>query len=501
MFTELAKFFWNVAVFLQSLFLFITSIFSNIGADKDVKTIHITIDNTAQYQEIDGFGATACWWAQIAGKSDNAEELTKLLYSIEGLGLNIFRYNIGGGERENPESRLDKNSWNSTESFLVYNEKTGEYEYDWNQDAGARKILDLALSYGCVDTVVLFANSPHFSMTDTGHASGGFVPYHSNLPEENYQAYADYLLDIAEHFIDEGIPVKYLSPFNEPHVRWGGDEVYQEGCHFSRKEVAAFTKVLAKSLKERGLDIKLCLGESSKICLQTYQYIKDIYKDEEILSVLGTYTYHSYWADGNYKLREKLGKTMAKKYPGLRYEMSEWSELPCTHTTDSIESALIMARVLSQDMAIAGCNAWTAWAPVHSGDNYSDGMIITNDDCSEYYIAKRYNALAHFSKFIPQGSVRISAEKNVNDRYAEWIGDFEFAVGYRTNVSAYLTPDGETVLVIVNEDSAKDITLNLTDGNMTIYTTDEKLDCEKTYEGKIQTFNIPENSITTIIIK
>ncbi len=501
MFAEIAKFFWNVGIFFQSLLLFITSLFTNIGAERNITKMNLTVDSGTKYQVIDGWGGSACWWSQIAGKSDNAEQLTKLLYSKEGLGLNIYRYNIGAGERENPKSRLDKNSWKSTESFLVYNEKTGKYEYDWNQDAYARKILDLALSYGCVDTVVLFANSPHFSMTDTGYASGGFEAYHSNLPQENYQAYADYLLDITEHFIDEGIPVKYLSPINEPQVRWGGSEVSQEGCHYSRKEVAAFCKVMAKSLKERNLDVKLSLCESSKISNQTYEYLKDLYKDEDIVSVLGTYSYHSYWSDGDYKTKEKFGKRLNKKYPGLKYEMTEWCELPCTHTTDSIESALIMARVISQDIAITGCSAWSAWAPVNEWGDYSDGLIVANSDCSDYYLAKRYNAMAHFSKFIPGGSTRISVEKDVNDRYAKWAGNFKFVLGYRTNVSAYLTPEGKTVLVIVNEDIAKDIILNGVEGeSMTVYTTDKQLNCEQTYAGNIKTVNIPENSITTIVV-
>ena len=88
-------------------------------------------------QEMNGWGAAAAWWAQVAGGSKNADDIAKLLYSKEGLGLNIYRYNVGSGEKQNPNSRLDPDSWKSTASFLVYNEKTGKYEYDWSQDANA----------------------------------------------------------------------------------------------------------------------------------------------------------------------------------------------------------------------------------------------------------------------------------------------------------------------------------------------------------------------------
>ena len=59
-------------------------------------------------------------------EAKNADDIAKLLYSKEGLGLNIYRYNVGSGEKQNPNSRLDPDSWKSTASFLVYNEKDRE---------------------------------------------------------------------------------------------------------------------------------------------------------------------------------------------------------------------------------------------------------------------------------------------------------------------------------------------------------------------------------------
>ena len=121
--------------------------------------VDILVSPKTEYQEFTGFGASACWWSQIIGETDNAERTAKLLYSPEGLGLNIYRYNVGGGEKDNPDSRISGSR--ATESFYYLNPDTGEYEYDFTRDAGAQRMLDLALSYGCVDTVVLVANSPH----------------------------------------------------------------------------------------------------------------------------------------------------------------------------------------------------------------------------------------------------------------------------------------------------------------------------------------------------
>ena len=75
------------------------------------------------------------------GYSDKLAQLAaETFFSPEQLGLNIMRYNIGGGEHDNPECRIGDTS-RRTESFYVFNEETGEYtvhynviigEADWN---------------------------------------------------------------------------------------------------------------------------------------------------------------------------------------------------------------------------------------------------------------------------------------------------------------------------------------------------------------------------------
>ena len=308
---------YNVAVFLVSLFITGSINVSNIKNTQDTSRVTLTVNETETLQEMNGWGAAAAWWAQVAGGSKNADDIAKLLYSKEGLGLNIYRYNVGSGEKQNPNSRLDPDSWKSTASFLVYNEKTGKYEYDWSQDANAMNMLKLCMSYGCIDSVVLFSNSPHFSMTVSGQASGGLKKHQNNLKPECYQEYVDYFLDITEHFLELGVPVKYISPINEPLVSWGGDNVYQEGCHYDEKEMFKLYRMFAKSIKERGLNVKMSMCEVSKIGNPAFEYIKKISKDEELSSVMATYSYHSYWSDTNYLLKKVWGQYLRRYYPDV----------------------------------------------------------------------------------------------------------------------------------------------------------------------------------------
>ena len=50
--------------------------------DHDMK-ITMNLDDLGD--EFNGFGCSSCWWSQVAGNGENAEEIAKLLYSEEGL--------------------------------------------------------------------------------------------------------------------------------------------------------------------------------------------------------------------------------------------------------------------------------------------------------------------------------------------------------------------------------------------------------------------------------
>ena len=74
----------------------------------------IIIDVNKQYQTWDGFGTSLMWWAnamkgfeqipatisgQEKGFENRYQELINLLFHPkEGLGINIVRYNVGGGD-------------------------------------------------------------------------------------------------------------------------------------------------------------------------------------------------------------------------------------------------------------------------------------------------------------------------------------------------------------------------------------------------------------------
>ena len=506
-----------IAVLLATIVIVFSVFFDKIFWDKDffieksqTADLTITVDEDEKGRTLEGFGTSACWWSQIAGKSENAEEIMKLLYSKEGLGLNIYRYNIGGGSAD-MESEI-KDPWHRTESFYVYNEETGEFEYDFTRDAEAQKMLDLALSYGCVDTVVLFANSPHYSMTLNGDTYGNKNWWVSNLPRESYEAYAEYLVTIAEYFINKGVPVKAISPINEPNWSWGAERQHQEGCFYNSEDIYDVYRACVKEIKERNLDIKLSGPESGELSFRLYEWFEYLYNDQEIRPYLANLSYHSYWTDDNLQNKIGLGNWINEKTPDISIEMSEWCHLPCTSPIDSIDGALLQARTMANDLNYSNINSWTAWVGVNGigigedGKKYSDGLLVGNADLSEYEIAMRYYAVAHFSKFIPVGSTKILSEKNINDvtKVEEIKEDGSTNITtlkYTLNQVSYLTPDGKIVCVVVNDGVERELKLKVNRDNMTVYTTNQEKQLEETYSGEKTKITLPEKSITTIVFE
>ncbi len=432
-----------------------------------------------KYQTFESFGTSSCWWSQNIDDEETAKEIARLLYDDEtGLGLDVYRYNIGGGEHDNPDCRIWDTS-RRTESFYVLNEETGEYEYDFTRDANARRMLDFAVEYGAKE-VVLFCNSPHFSMTKSGHASGGLEANVSNLPKENYAAFVDYVLTIADWFVEQGYPVSAISPINEPQWGWGGEWVGQEGCHYTADETVEVLEMFALEMQKRGVSYKLSGPESGELTEGYYDYIDKFFASEILDEYCDSISAHSYWIDNNWWAKSAFAEKMANQYPDKKFEMSEWCELPMTLDSRTIESGLYMANIIMQDLSWMNAVSWQSWTAVNG-----DGVLDIVDGELIHY--SRYYAYKQFSAFIKPGMVRVKVKNSAGD------GATVSAIAFKNNE--------QTVMIVINnEDYVQDIGLYGRYGSMQTYTTDASHNCEQTYSGETQnSIRLPSKSITTIV--
>lgn len=441
----------------------------------------IGVNKYVKHQTFESFGTSSCWWSQTIDDESTAKEIARLLYDDEtGLGLDIYRYNIGGGEKDNPESRIgDPNR--RTESFYVFNEETGEYEYDFTRDANARRMLDYAVEYGA-NQVILFCNSPHFSMTESGHASGGLTEYASNLPKENYAAFVDYVLTIADWFVEQGYPISAISPINEPQWKWGGGWVGQEGCYYTADETVELYEMFVLEMQKRNSPYKLSINESGELSPGYYEYVDKVFASPIINGFCDSLSAHSYWLDNNIPVKKQFGAKMAEQYPDKKFEMSEWCELPLTIDSTTIDSGLYMANIIVQDLNCMNAVSWQSWTAVNG-----DGLMEIKD--GELIIYNRYYAYKHFSNFIKPGMVRV--------------GVFDsFETDSRIASTAF-TDGKKTVMILINNaDSDAEIKIGGFYREMQKHITDSEHECEETYSGKFTKKNVlPAKSITTIIVE
>lgn len=451
----------------------------------------INLKSANKLQTLYGWGTSACWWSQYCPQGETADEIANLLYGKDGLNLNIYRYNIGGGTDEN-NCRV-ANPWRRTESLMLFDSEQETTSWDFNRDKNAISFMKKAVSLGNVDTLILFCNSPHYSQCSTGQASGSLLYHTCNIPKMNYRKFVDYVLDVAQHFIDDGLKVDYISPINEPQWKWGGSHVWQEGCHYETDELVEIYHIFAEQIIKRNMSVKLYGPESGEMHGLTPEYLEAIYNDKTIMQVMDIFAYHSYHDDNAPEMRYKFKDEIVNKYKDIRFDMSEWCELPNKSHTKNFKGALITARIIGQDIAYAGAQSWTSWVACNNisikedGFDYSDATLSASPNFEEWTVNERFYGMAHFTKYVPVGSVALDIGLKPMD------DDNDF------NAFAYELPNGDKALVIVNEGETQTLELDDSYDIRLITSTQSK----KLEESQINASSIASapNSIITAIIK
>ena len=450
----------------------------------------LRIDRTQTHQTFERFGVSGAWWAQVIGGwtgpdpasgSPKRERIAQLLFDPEaGIGVRCYRYNLGGGSANSGKGRFDI-PCRRAESFDI-----SDTAYDWSRDENARWMMERAVKLGA-DEVILFVNSPPERLTKNGKAHLDRAGQ-TNLPKKNYAAFAKYCLDCAEHFLSQGIPVRYLSPVNEPVWKWTGG---QEGCHYRPWQVYDLMKVFAAEMQKRPAlrELKLSGAENGDIRWFNKTYCRVMLKNKAVRSRVDAVDVHSYFITPDIPILKNLigdrlaylrrfRKYMDRHFPGVAVKTSEWTHMQGGRDY-GMDSALEQTKIMLEDITVLNVTSWQLWIAVSNVD-YCDGLIYENDGDGSFELTKRYYAFGNFSKFIEPGSVRVSAD-----------------AGEGLKCAAF-TKNGRTVSVVMNP--GRETVLRLPHGGWDVFVTSETQDlaavpCD---DG---TLVLPEKSVATLITK
>jgi O-glycosyl hydrolase len=361
--------------------------------------VSVVVDTGRAGQQILGFGASGCWWAQDVGGWPEAQrrELIRLLYDKEtGIGLGIYRHNLGADTHADQAMHL---RLRRTESML--DTKSGRY--DWTRDAKARLVMREAVEAGA-NEVVLFANSAPINMTKNGRGYGtkdGGKKV-SNLAPGHYAEYAAYLGEVTGHFINvEKLPVKTLSPVNEPEWDWAKPN--QEGSFYTPAEVAAIIKATYKEIQRRSLPVRI-EGPEGGSWKTTIPYFEAINKDPELRSGLTDFAVHSYWT--NLEQKRGLRAWLDKNRPDARLHMTEWCDMK-HGITPGMDGAMPLANTVIDDFIFGRVSTWQAWLAASPYD-FRDGLISYDRKTRALTLTKRYWVLGQFSRYLAKGSVVVA---------------------------------------------------------------------------------------------
>ncbi|MCE7057558.1 xylanase [Algoriphagus sp. AGSA1] len=483
------------------------------------EAVKVNALNMESHQIIEHFGASDAWSTQFVGlwPDEKKRAIAQLLFSMEddaegspkGIGLSLWRFNVGAGSAGQGEESGIRDEWRRAESFLE-----ADGTYNWEKQAGQVWFAQAAEEFG-VDKLLVFPNSPPISMTKTGkaYAEDG----KSNLAEDKYEAYGEYLAQVIKGLEKKGVNVDYVSPVNEP--QWDWSDGGQEGTPFWNSEIAGIVKALDKALSENKLQTKIDVAEAGKI---DYLYeqadkegrgnqVADFFHPEspnyigDFTHVSSTISAHSYFTTSPFESavnkRSRLSSEI-NSVQGLSYWMSEYcilgdngGEINGSGRDLGIDPALYVARVIHNDLTVSNASAWHWWLAVSPYD-YKDGLVYIDKQKEDgnFYESKMLWALGNYSRFIRPGYQRISVEMNKEKQQnADLL------------VSAYQSSSKEeTVFVLVNS-GIKEVTVDLTvDGKFIsihgLYVTskDKNLASLKSYTSG-EKVTIPARSIVTVL--
>ena len=480
------------------------------GEDVKMKAIKVSPENASVTNNgrFQGWGTSLIWWANRMGYSDKlAQDAAELFFSEKGIGYNIMRYNIGGGD--DPTHHHITRTDSMIPGWMKWDEESKAYVYDYEADRNQLNVLKKAIEAAGEDAYVeVFSNSPPYFMCVSGCSSGGVDPSVNNLKDECYDDFAEYMAHVSEYMQKEmGIKVSSVAAMNEPNTPyWRAFSDKQEGCHFDAGEAQdKILQAIAKAFAAKGMEDVEVTGSdetSTNLALLAYQSYS-----EETKKIVNRISSHSY---GEEKMAE-LGALM--KEEGRNIWMSEVDGGHVAgEDAGEMGAALWLGKKIIRDMNGLSPSGWVIWLTIDhhiSKDGYMGnkdngmpdldggywGLAVADHDRQEIILTQKYYAMGQFSRYIRPGDTIIHCDEDV--------------------LAAYNKETGKVVVVAVNDTAQeKEYQIELADFEKTgasvrvIRTSGNSSDGEKWAElepaavcGNCLEAKLKANSITTYIIE
>lgn len=378
----------------------------------------VNVNDMAEYQGMDGFGvALTGGSAQLLMRMAPAARtaLLKELFTTQedGIGVSFLRVSIGSSDMNDHAFSYDDLPAGETDPSLA--------KFSLGPDLTT--VIPVLREILAIDPGIKIFGSPWSApawMKTNDNLKGG------HLKPEDYGVYAKYFVKYIETMKAHGITLDAVTIQNEPLNPKNTPSM----AMFAPEEAAFIANDLGPAFQRAGIHAKIWVYDHNP---DVASYPLSILADPAASKYVDGTAFHLYGGSASTFTR------VHDEYPNKNLYMTEQTvggrpEPGPLGIAEPVSQVLIgSVRNWSRNVVL-----WNLAADPDAGPHTSNGgctecygEITLNGDNVRRNVA--YYALAHFSKFVPPGSVRVASSEME-----------------QLATAAFLTPEGKVVLVVSN---------------------------------------------------
>lgn len=396
----------------------------NIAFNSPVNTApYIDVDENAAFQSVDGFGYTLTGGSAEVINTLSASKKTELLQELFGnsatsIGISYLRVSIGASDLNASPFTYDDLPAGQTDLPLA--------NFSLAKDMAVVNLLKEILA---INPNIKILGSPWSAplwMKDNNSFVGG------SLQPQYYSVYAQYFVKYVQQMKAQGITIDAITPQNEP--LHGGNN---PSMVMTAAQQADFIKNhLGPAFKNSNISTKIIIYDHNA---DKPDYPISVLNDAAAKAFINGSAFHLYGGDIS-----ALSTVQAAHPDKALYFTEQW-----TSATGSFSGDL---KWHLKNVVIGSMRNWSrvalewnlannsAFGPHTTGGCDACKGAITVDNSSNYTRNVAYYIIAHASKFVPAGSVRISSTITGN-----------------LNTVAFKTPSGAKVLIVENDGASGEL--------------------------------------------
>ncbi len=464
----------------------------------------------------DGWGTSLCWFGNRIGSSEQTtKEAAELLINEEtGLGLDIIRFNIGGGD-DPTHTHITRTDSKMPGYWGSYDAATDTFTYDYTKDGNQRNVLLKMLEQNPNLTLEAFSNSAPYFMTESGCTSGTAQEdaMTDNLKADKYDDFADYMAKVVKYYKENyGVNFTSIEPMNENGWSISRNGAKQEGCTFTRGESQSKMLVeMDKALTNNGLADVILAGFDESSAGESVTALKAM--TDEAKAVIERVDTHTYVNSLENSLKNRVSEM------GLDLWMSE-SDGSDVAGSDAGEmsAGLGFAKRINQNLYKLQPSAWIMWQAIGSycdketyeGNKDPDSLNQSELDTNGFWgvsyadmneekvvLTKKYYVYGQYTRYINPGDYMIVGDANTAIAYNDEKDELKIVVSNFKNeavekayaFTGFDVTEGQVEVIRTSGD--------MSTGENWASVTDEVI----TADSNGFTATLKPNSVTTFIVK